>query len=118
MPHGQHGTGRQGLNELATQGNQPGSIGHRHHARNDGGREFAQAVTHQQVGQKSLVLPPAGQCVFDGKEGRLGQRRLGQVGFAAVKDQRAQVGTPLAGIGQRGCARRCRMSAGGMVVRT
>ena len=118
LAYGQHGTGRQGLNELATQGNQPGSIGHRHHARNDGGREFAQAVTHQQVGQKPLVLPPAGQCVFDGKEGRLGQRRLGQLGFAAVKDQRAQVGTPLAGIGQRGCARLGRMSAGGMVVRT
>ena len=118
LAHGQHGAGRQGLDELAAQGHQPGGVSHRHHTGDDGGREFAQAVTHEQVGQKPLVLPPAGQRVLDGKEGRLGQRRLGQVGLAAVKDQRAQVGTPLAGIGQRGCARRCRMSAGGIVVRT
>ena len=118
LPHGQHGTGRQGLDELATQGHQPGGVSHRHHTGDDGGREFAQAVTHQQVGQKPLVLPPAGQRVLDCKEGRLGQCRLGQVGLAAVKDEGSQVGTPLAGIGQRGCVRCGRMSAGGMVVRT
>ena len=105
LPHGQHGTGRQGLDELAAQGHQAGSVSHRHHARDDGGGEFAQAVTYQQVGQQPLVLPPAGECVFDGKEGRLGQCCLGQIGLAAVKDQRAQVGTALAGLGQRGCAR-------------
>ena len=61
-------------------------------------------MTHQQVGQKSLVLPPARQCVFDGKEGRLGQRRLGQVGLAAVKDEGTQVGTAFEQGGGKGMA--------------
>ena len=39
------------------------------------------------------MLPEPGQRVFEGEQGGLGEGRAGQIGLAALEDQRAQVGT-------------------------
>ena len=102
LAHREHLAGRQGLDQPAASGDQAGGIGSRHHAGDDGGGEFAQAVADQQLGLDAQGLPVACQGIFEGKERGLGQAGLGQIGVAAVEDQGTQVAAQGQAIGRRG----------------